>query len=412
MTYSTDAISTKKNMFWNSFGSLTYFGCQWLMTVLVVRLSGGFSDAGVLALVMSIYNIFQPFASYRLYTFQVSDVTQENTTGEYLAFRTITCFGAFSVCALYAFGICSFGTFLAVVLFCLFSVISLLIEVWHAKEQLSGRMDYMGKSLALQGALSLGSFSAVLYTLHNIQLAILSMVVATLMVAILYDLPRYSSFERFHFGISLEKAIVLIRQCFPIVLSAVAFSAALSIGRQYLSYLYGEDLLGIYASIAAPAAIVQMGATYIYTPLLSIFAQHYINGNKKAIIHLFRKTVVGILLVGMLATALLRLLAPWIFPILFGSDIQPYLYLLEPIMGLTVVTAFAWFANDLLVAMRSFVGSVAGNVFALIVAIPSTYYCVNVWDMNGVSIAGIIACIAGLLVMVCFLNREVSRVQE
>ena len=42
-------LSTKQNMLWNSAGSMTYLACQWLVTVLVVRLSAGYDDAGLLS---------------------------------------------------------------------------------------------------------------------------------------------------------------------------------------------------------------------------------------------------------------------------------------------------------------------------------------------------------------------------
>lgn len=37
--------STLANIFYNSFGMIFYYGCQWLTTILVVRLSG-FEDSG------------------------------------------------------------------------------------------------------------------------------------------------------------------------------------------------------------------------------------------------------------------------------------------------------------------------------------------------------------------------------
>ena len=49
-------------MAWYSAGSITYLACQWMLSVVVVRLSSGFDDAGVLALAMAIGNIFTPLA--------------------------------------------------------------------------------------------------------------------------------------------------------------------------------------------------------------------------------------------------------------------------------------------------------------------------------------------------------------
>lgn len=407
MSYSIAPLSAKKNMIWNSAGSLTYFGCQWLTTIVVVRLSGGFTDAGILALVMSIYNIFQPFAVYRMYTYQVSDIRRENSTGEYLAFRSLTCFLAFSACFVYAAATCSFEVFVAVVLYCTYKAISLLIEVLHGYEQLESRMDYMGKSMALQGVLSLVAFSGVLMLQGGIHLAIASMVVTNLLVAIVYDLPRYLSFEKMHFGISARKVKYLFKHCLPIVLSSVAFSAAMSIPRQYLSIAWSDDFLGIYASIAAPAVIVQMGATYIYNPLLSTFARYYQQNVIKKFVSLLFKTIVGIVILSTFSTVVLWLAFPWVFGLIFGEKILSYGYLLIPVMGVTTLTAFVWFMSDLLVAVRAFRGSLMGNLVAFVVALPATYLCVNAWDMNGVSFAGICSCLAGAIVMGVFVAKSI-----
>ena len=61
-----EGLSLKQNMLWNSFGSLTYLGCQWLITILVVRLADGYDDAGTLSLAMSVYNMFSSLAIYRM----------------------------------------------------------------------------------------------------------------------------------------------------------------------------------------------------------------------------------------------------------------------------------------------------------------------------------------------------------
>lgn len=37
--------SVQQNMIYNTVGSLVYYFCQWVMTVLIVRMSG-FEDAG------------------------------------------------------------------------------------------------------------------------------------------------------------------------------------------------------------------------------------------------------------------------------------------------------------------------------------------------------------------------------
>ena len=45
---------TSKNVIYNTIGTFFYFFCQWLTTILVVRISG-YEDAGILSIVISFY---------------------------------------------------------------------------------------------------------------------------------------------------------------------------------------------------------------------------------------------------------------------------------------------------------------------------------------------------------------------
>ena len=348
-------LSIKQNMLWNSFGSITYLACQWLITILVVRLSSGYEAAGTLSLAMSVYNIFAPFAIYRMYTYQVSDVKRENTVGEYFAFRIITSSAALVCCLVYAALTCPGSALLAIALYAIFKIVGLLIDVLHGLDQVNKRMDYIGKSLVIQGVLTLAAFCSV-----------------------------------FAVTASLEFALA-------------------SIPRQFLSFSQGEAALGIYASVAAPVAIIQMGASYIYNPLLSVFSEQYAEKRAKDLAVTFCKVVGGIAVVGAVCAIGFELLGSWLLTLIFGQSIEPYTYLLIPVIASTIVSAYVWFFNDLLVALRCFRGSFVGNVVSVIIALPITLFFVHVFGMNGVSFTVIVAYGVGALVMALYLLALVRR---
>ena len=82
-----EELSIKKNMAWNSIGSMFYLGCQWIITILVVRLSSDYTAAGTLALGMAIANIFNPIGYYKIRTLQVSDLSNAYSSCDYIGFR-------------------------------------------------------------------------------------------------------------------------------------------------------------------------------------------------------------------------------------------------------------------------------------------------------------------------------------
>ena len=74
-----------------------------------------------------------------------------------------------------------------------------------------------------------------------------------------------------------------------------------------------------------------------------------------------------------------------------------------------MVTAYAWFLNDVLVTIRDFKGSFIGNMAAAVSSIPLTLYLVPLFDMNGVSFASLAAYGLGALIMLACLITTLLR---
>ena len=165
----------------------------------------------------------------------------------------------------------------------------------------------------------------------------------------------------------------------------------LTIPRQYLSTTFGDEYLGIYASVASPVAIVQMGATYLYTPLLGEFSYLFSNKNSKEFIALLAKVSLGIVLIALICELSFALFGEWGLVLLYGESIRSYAYLLQPMIICTIITAFLWFLSDLLIVQRDFKGNFVGNALSFVCTLPATYLLVGRFDMNGVSFAGIAA---------------------
>lgn len=399
-----EGLSLKTNMLWNSFGSLFNLGCQWLMTIFIVRLSNGFDAAGTLSLAMSVFNIFSPIALYRMYTYQVSDVRHENTVGEYFGFRMVTCTIALGMALAYAVTTCPLDSTAAIFAFAVYKCTGLLIDVLHGLDQQHHRMDYIGKSLAAQGALSLTLFCIAQTLTSNLVIAFLCMTVGTALIGLLYDLPRSTRFEQLKIGISRKKTAHLLKYCFPIVVAAIACSAAPSLPRQILASIDGASSLGIYASVAAPAVIIQMGASYIYNPLLGYFSEAYENKDMKQLAVLLLKASAAIAAIGLIAAIALLLIGEPLLVFLFGSQIAPHVYLMTPIIICTAITAYVWFLNDILVAIRHFKGSFIGNICAVILSVPAAFFLIPIYGMNGVSFATILAYgVSTIVMLVCLL---------
>ena len=406
-----EALSLKKNMLWNSVGSLVYLGCQWLVTVFVARMAPDYESAGVLALAMAISNIFAHIALYRIRTYQVTDVNKSVSAQEYVAFRLITiAVGGIGI-SIYIFATCDPSVFLPVFLYLVFRAGEVFIDMLHGVDQQNFRMDYCGKSLFARGVLFLVAFLAVFGLTHNLSLAIVGMILVTYPV-IIYDARKAAQFDKLKPSITKHRAFELAKICLPAVLGSVFYIAVNSLARQYLQIHSGEEALGIYASVCTPAVILQAGASYLYSPILGVFAKHYLNKDVKAFNRLLGMVTGGIIGLFVLCLIGFYFAGEPLLDFAFGESILAYVYLLYPALLCVMLTAYVSFMSDVMVTVRDMRGNVIANGIGFVISLPATYFCVAAWDMNGVSYSVSIAYFVAIVIMLGFLfvrMREVAR---
>lgn len=403
-----EGISLKKNIAWNSAGSVVRLGCNYLITIAVVRLSHGFDAAGILSLAMSISNLIAPFADFRLRTIQVTDVRNEHSSSEYIGFRIVTTIFSFLIGIIYAVITCVPEAIPSITAYLIGSLAANYIEGLHAIDQRHLRMDYIGRSYMMQGITNLISFSLVLWLTDSLVLSCIAMAAATIAICVFYDCPRSSRFESIRPVFNTKTIVTTLAILVPVVIAQASASAVLTVPKQYLAASVGNAALGIYASVASPAAIVQMGASYIYSPLLGEFAQRF-KTDKKSALRLFARTTGGIVVVAALFSALILLFGKWVLILLYGEQIGDYSYLLGPAVLCTFITAFAWFLNDLLLSLRDYHASFLGNMIPAIVSLIITKPLVDFLGMNGVSFVGAGSYLIAVILLTLFFVRDCKK---
>lgn len=398
-------------MLWNSVGSITRLGCNYLITIVVVRLATGYDAAGVLALAMSVNNLVAPFADFRLRTVHVTDVRGEHSASEYMGMRLLCTALCFVVGSVYAIITCALDAFPAIALYLLASLAANIIEGLHAVDQRHDRMDYIGISYIMQGVSNLLLFSVVFDATGSLELSILSMFIATSLILLLFDIPHAGRFEIVRPRLRLRDALATLAGLFPLVMAQVLSSGVLTIPRQYLSSSVGAAALGIYASVASPAAIIQMGASYIYSPLLGSFAK-YFKDNLPAAFRLLIKTSAGVVAVGAGCALLLLLFGDWILALFFGNDIVQYSYLLQPAVLCTLITAYTWFMNDLLLTLRDYKACFTGSAVSIVATLICFKFMVDTFGMNGVSWTGVFSYALSVVTLFLFLFHDTNRLKR
>lgn len=395
--------SLRANMAWNTAGSLAYHMCQWLVMVLTARVTGSYEAAGVLALAMSISNIFTPFALYRMRAYQVSDLEEEHTAGEYLGFRLVTCGIAFAACMVYSLATCPASSLPCIALYLLFKSAEQVIDVLAGLEQQRSRLDLAGRSMLLRGFGTLGAFLAAAAATRSVEWGVAAMLAATLAVLAAYDAPTAEGLGPIRPRWNTRSFARLFGRCLPAVAAAVAAGAVLTIPKQQLGVLWGDAALGVYSTVAAPVAVIQLGASCMYSPLLGRIADAYHSGDKKRLCGVLAATGAGTALLAVFALAAAGIGGQGALALLLGADMAAHADLLAPMILCAVCTVALMFAGDVLLAVREFKGSCVSGVLALTAALILSAPLVERAGMNGVSLVGITANGAGAAAALLFL---------
>jgi O-antigen/teichoic acid export membrane protein len=402
-------LNIKKNMLYNTAGSLIYQGCLWITTVLVVILANSYSDSGILSFAMTIGNMFSAVSTYNMRTYQVSDIKNKYSQRNYVGFRILTIAIGLLLLDIYSLFVSPDSqTFIAVLAYLLFKTDESFCDVLYGVDQRGERMDYIGVSQLLRGIIVIISFSFGLWITKDIVIAILVMYPACLLVTLLYDIPHARRLTQIKPRLLPKQGRTLLVKCLPLVLEILFLSMVVSVARQYYANAFGNERLGIYSAIATPAVLVQAAARFLYAPALVPLAEKWNDSPLKAFVSSFKKTMYIMLAVMLTAIPLLSIIGPSALSLVYGQKVEGYTYLFTNVLISTGSIAILYYLTDVLVLIRNIRGSLISTTLALITSIVLMIPLETIFDMQGINYTVIIASLVGITVAFICLKKKIS----
>lgn len=401
----------KQNALWNAVGNVIYLVCQWVVTVLVT-VFGGFEDAGVLSIAMSVSATFQTVAMFGIRNYQVSDLEGKYSDSCYMGFRLLTCTAAMILCVGFSLISRYFGaSLLAICLFMLFRLSENYSDALHGIAQKNGRLDIAGKSFALKGVGLLGCFLAGYLPSRSLNIGLLCMMLFSLAVTVLYDLPAVKRVVPFRLTDNVRGCMRLGRETWPLCVYLFLYSALSTVPKLILEKQCGEALLGAYSSIFAPALLLQAATGYLYIPFTPQFTEQLQSGNKRGFKGLLAKLCIAILIVAVLVLVAAQFLGEFALVLVFGEQIRAYVDLLDPILIVNFCISFFGLFCMLTVVLRKLWRLLSACSAAMLVCLCLTVPLIRRFGANGASYGLIAACLLGILILAVGVAIDVSRIQ-
>ena len=398
----------KKNVLWNTFGSVFYCICQWLITIIVVRVTS-FETAGYLTIAITMTSSFSAISLFSMRNYQVSDVRGEYSSHEYVGSRILTCAIAFICCVISALYGNSLYQISCVAAFMLVRVVEAIVDVLHGVNQKHDRYDLIGKSFILRGIATVVSFSVGLILSKNLVLTLWIMALLNLGIALGFDWIRTGKLESIRPVIFDKRVWELLKGCIPIVIFTFLLSLQNFIPKNVLQQMYGATEQGIYSSIASPTLVVQVFASVVFNPFLPKLSTVYYEKDYERFHKMLHQIYLALAALCVVITIGAVLLGRIGLTILYTKDILQYYDLFMPIVWCTIFTAIIWILSAIIVAIRKIKVLVIGMVADFALCLALVYPCVKHFEKNGVSVVQLITLSIYIIFMIAICEVTVYK---
>ena len=398
----------RQSMIFNTIGSLVYYACQWLMTILVARMSG-YVEAGIFSIAMSVTASPAIVGLFNVRSFQVSDVENQFSNEIYIQSRLYTITLSFIICiVMVLLGGYDIEKTIDILVYMIYKITEGIADVYYGVEQKKERMDYAGISLAIRGIGTVIAFGLILETTNSLLLSLIAISIVSFSVILLYDRRIVKKWEKC-VGEKIDngKVIELLRICFPLAIVAFLNNLSLNIPRIYLEKYYGAEVMGFYASVSSPTLVVPLAATTILAPLIPELALLFKEKKKPLFFDTIKKLLVMVVILSVICLVGAAIFGHWGLVMLFTESIEPYTYLFVPIIGTAILIA----VNTSLFSICTLMREIKSQYFVGVIGIIMSYFLsitlVRKFSMMGVVYALIGAVVAQIVVQLIIICKKI-----
>lgn len=326
---------TKDNFLWNMIGSVLYAAA----TILLVRFTKGVAGTGVGAdfnIAFKTGQILLTLGYFEIRPFQVTDVSNEYSFRDYFSLRILTC------------GLMAAGGFLfpwltgekglrfaLFALLCLYKMMDGAADVFEGEFQKNGRMDLAGKSVAFRTVLSVAVYAVVVTMTGNVLWAVVAMVIAAAVGVLIFDVVLIGEFASLEVSFDKVRLGKLIRSTVLLFVGSILCLYIFNASNYSVDAVFqgtdeaSSDIRYIYACLFMPTSVINLASGFIFKPILTTLATHYVEGRFKQFAGLVWKLLGGVVAITVACLVGGALLGLPVLSVVYGYDLAGYLAELE-----------------------------------------------------------------------------------
>lgn len=260
----------RRNMAWNMLGSFLYAFASMVLTMIVVQLVGD-EQGGIFTFAFTTFGQQMFMVAYfGIRPYQITDVENKYSFGDYLHLRIVTSLGALAMGIGYILlqGYQPGKAWVVFLMVC-YKVIDGFADTYEAEFQRSGRLYLTGKSNTFRTVLSVGSFFVTLYVTRSLVTAGAAAVVAQVAGVVVFDLAVIGGLDNVDWHWSGAGCRSLAASCLLLFLSVFLDFYIFSAAKYAIEGHMDDASMAVYGAIFMPTSVINLVAGFVIRPFLT-----------------------------------------------------------------------------------------------------------------------------------------------
>jgi O-antigen/teichoic acid export membrane protein len=385
-------MSIKKDYIWNTLGTSATSFISLLLLIAVTRING-IESSGLFSFCFSYACVFLMIGFYGGRIYQVSDVSGEFESKNYIFLKFITCIAMMisSVIFVIVNGYDTERSMLLISL-ALYKMLDALADPFYGVMQRKGRLYWAGVSMFLKAAIGFIAFVVIDLLTRDIFLASLCLLATNAVFIAVWDIPRMLKLEHITkiFRGNLSPSLLLIKCSAFVFVFAMLTNLLPNITRYFID-IHSPSDLGWYGIIIMPATMLNLFVGFVIQPKLVSLSEAFAAKQFKSFDRSVSKIILVSLAFGAFATVLIWLIGCLVLSWIYGLDLYPYRDALTLIVIGGTINTLTMISSNILSVMRRFAIQVIGCLAGTAAAFIASAVLVEKYAINGGAWAFVIA---------------------
>lgn len=260
----------KRNMIWNMLGSFLYAFASMVLTMAVVQIVGD-EQGGIFTFAFTTFGQQMFMVAYfGIRPYQITDVENRYTFGDYLQLRILTSGAALAIGIAFVLwnGYHPQKAWVVFLMVC-YKVIDGFADTYEAEFQRSGRLYLTGKSNAFRTVLSVGCFIAALLATKNLVFASAAAVAAQILGVLVFDIAVIGKLDNVDWSRGREGWTGLWKSCLLLFLSVFLDFYIFSAAKYAIEGNMNDAAMAVYGAIFMPTSVINLVAGFVIRPFLT-----------------------------------------------------------------------------------------------------------------------------------------------